>query len=302
MTNLIIPILNTRLLASNYFQKDHIYDVCDLLPSGESGTRPSQYTAKGEWKTVVNFDESNGMCYWRMPSKITSTELDDSLVSSNKYIRLNIPLRLIAVVNRENMNVDSYANSELLANDLFARLNKNLNGSSLRSLIGARQISLSVESLEHNKDEILNAELKKGLTLSPKYVVCAINLSVIIDIQQKCIDSSCNLLTDCQALLASISEIQKNQCILPAYDFSNTSVTDNLTDPQREALIELLCTSDCESIEIENSNGTYQETITCEQSPFQLPGTTMDVEVDGVVVGSVTFVTLDPAADIEIEF
>lgn len=189
MTNVIIPLLNTRLLTTNYFRD--LFELCELKEDANDGTHPLQYSSQGEFKQVTNFDESNGVCYWRKTGAITSSELDNGLISSNKYVRLTIPLRLVACVKRELMSIDNPYNGELLAYDLFAVLNANLNGT-IRTTLGARQIGLSIRSLEDNKIQILETELKKSKTLSDDFVICAINLDVLVDIQQRCIVSLCD--------------------------------------------------------------------------------------------------------------
>lgn len=53
--------------------------------------------------------------------------------------------------------------------------------------------------------------------------------------------------TACEVLLSRLTEEQKNECILPVYDFSSTTVTDNLTSTQETDLIDLLCTAPVET-------------------------------------------------------
>lgn len=53
--------------------------------------------------------------------------------------------------------------------------------------------------------------------------------------------------TACEVLLSRLTEEQKNECVLLDYDFSNTTVTDNLTTTQKTDLINLLCTAPVET-------------------------------------------------------
>lgn len=243
MTEHIITLLNQRLLTTGYFKPDNLFGLCEIIEK-DKVVRPLQYCGKGDFKNVSDFDQYNGSAYWRKIGPITSQDIDStSLVASNKMVRLTIPLRVVATCLREKMIIDGPYNAQVFGNSLLKVLNKNLNGNT-RQLIGARSITLTLNSLDDNNETIMNTEFKGGQKrLSEKLVIVALNFLIIVDIRQDCIGSECELLDPCEALLTALSTAQKNECILPDYDFSDPNVLSNLTVEQEAALIEALCES-----------------------------------------------------------
>jgi hypothetical protein len=292
----VISLLNTQLETTGYFRE--IFGLAEQKKF-DNESRPQIYCSNGEWKPVTNFDESNGLSYWRLNSKVTFQDSDaKSMVPNDKLVTVRMPLRLVAVVKRDLMSVDNEFNPEILGRSIFAVLLKNLNGV-IRRNIGANTINMSLNDMDLSSQSILNAEFggNKITDIKTKMVIVAINLTINIDVRQSCINLECPLVDACTALLQSLSDSQKNNCILPSYDFTSSAVYNNLTDQQREDLITLLCTSsgDCDSIDITNSNDSYNQNILCVQSPFELPDTTYDIYVNGVFNQSVSLPTLGDA-------
>lgn len=244
MTENIINLLNARLLTTGYFRQ--LYGLSELVKQdGVSYPVVTMCNGKGEKKHVSNFDEINGSCYWRRSGDISFSDIDaTNNFSNNKLTIVSFPLRLIAVVNRQMMTVDGPYNAEVLGQSIYGVLNQHLNGN-IRRAIGARAVYMSLNSLEDNNEKIFSVEFSGSevKTLSDELVICALNLTVSAEILASCIGNECDLMDACEALLSCLTTAQKNECILPAYDFSDEGVLSNLTENQRNDLIEELCES-----------------------------------------------------------
>lgn len=229
----IITLLNSKLLTTGYFQSENIYALSELKKFSDE-TRPMLYCSNGEYKKVDNFDLDGSLCYWRLNSNISFESAENNNLRANdKMVRVRIPLRLVAVVRRDSMTEDTSFNAEILGRSLFAVLLENLNGS-VRRTIGANMVSMDLNEMDIKSQSIMGVEFagNKITDLKTSFVNVALNLTVNVDIKQSCINTECDIVEPCQALLNSLTELQKNTCILPAYDFSDTNVTDNLTAQQ----------------------------------------------------------------------
>ncbi len=286
----ILTYLNTRLLTTGYFTQ--LYELVETKQNPDKGRVPMHYCGKGEWKEVVNFDKHRGTSYWRITGNIPTVENTSTIVSNETLLDISFPLRLVACVHNSHLSIDDKYRALRLSNDLI----KVITDTSyiLKSSLNARKVEFNVSTQIINPETIISEEMS-GQTFTDmryEYTIVAIDLIAFVEITQECLQETCTALSDCDALLASLTEDEKNSCILPAYDFGDTTVTDNLTPQQETDLIALLCVAGCASVDIRNSDLTYTDNITCAESPFTLPDTTYNINVNGVLRQTVTIPSL----------
>lgn len=280
MTESIISILNTRLLASNRFNT--LYGLSELITI-EDKTVPLLYCSNGERKQVSNFDELNGSAYWRKTGDLRVSETFQSSTRSNdKLLQITIPLRLVAVGSRERMAQDNEATPENFAITLFSLLAKNLNGN-IRRIIQAQKITVNLNSISDNAAQIISTEFRgTGTTsLGSDLFPIVIEMDCVVEIYESCILTDCDPLTACETLLILLTASQKNECILPTYDFSDPLVFGNLTADQIAALTDELCTASG-TVTIKNSDNSFSVSVDC-GTIYTLSDQTINVYVDGVL-------------------
>lgn len=240
MTDSLITILNTKLITTGYFTK--LFGLSEQVTK-DGVTRPLLYKTRDERIEVTNFDELNGSVYWRKTGDIRVSEsLEESLRSAEKLMQLSIPLKLVAVGNREMMPDDNNVTAENFARSLFGTIAANLNGNA-RRILRAKTVRLSLTSISDNARSIMTSEFpgSSQFELGENLIIVSLEMDAIISIYESCIPVDCDPISACEALLMSLSAAQKNECILPTYDFSDPVVFGNLTDEQIDALTDELC-------------------------------------------------------------
>lgn len=240
MTESIVSLLNTKLLATGYFKT--LYGLADFKTS-EGRTIPYMYCSKGNYKEVSNFDELNGSVYWRKTGEIRVTDGTSTAVKLNsRLLVMTIPLKMVATISRNRAGNDTGSTPENVAMSLFKSIASNLNGN-IRQILQAKSIRLELNTINDDTRVIASEEFKgTGLTsLGDDLFMVSITLDAVMSIYEDCIPVDCDPTEACENLLLWLSAAQKNECILPAYDFTDPNVYNNLTDAQETALIDLLC-------------------------------------------------------------
>lgn len=104
-----------------------------------------------------------------------------------------------------------------------------------RERIGAvAEFQLTINEVQREFDEVFSkysfGELE---TQYMKHPYTAFKVNITINQLEEC---EGQLSDDCQALLQSLDQEDRNECILPTYDFSDDSTFNSLTDQQKEQL------------------------------------------------------------------
>ena len=106
--------------------------------------------------------------------------------------------------------------------------------------------------------------LKEDCVTAP-FDRCATILNMTTQAEQDCLSSNlggnCDY-NDCSTLLANLTAVTKNTCILPTYDFTDTDVQSNVTTQQQTDLEAWLCDyNDCPTLLTELTDDTKNNCI-----------------------------------------
>lgn len=225
MLKSIVQYINTRLITTGYFNS--MYELVELKPR-TVGSAPVVYCTGGEYKDI---DTEKNTSYIRLLRAISISESPRKYRSGEVVLNVVFALRVVGLV-RNVAEDDSYKGMNL-AEDISKVISANAH--TLAPVINARTIDFIPTSLLVNSQELYGQEFPgtEKTDARYEYTMAGVDFNVVIDITQECWLTSCgDITTDCNTLLAALTTGEKNGCILPSYDFSNTEVTDNFTPQQ----------------------------------------------------------------------
>lgn len=229
MLKSVIQYINTRLLTTGYF--NNLYELVEIKPQ-KVGSAPMVYCTGGEYKDI---NTEKNTSYVRLLRSISISESSKVYRSGEVVLNITIPLRVVGLVR--NVETDDSYKGANLASDIAKTIAAN---SMLASVVNARTIDFIPTSLLINTQELYRQEFPgtENTDAPYNYVMAGVDFNVIIEITQECWETACgDTVTDCQVLLASLTTEEKNECILPSYDFSNLSVQSNVTLEQQAQII-----------------------------------------------------------------
>jgi len=189
MLEAIIPYLNAFLKATKYFEKN--LGLVEIITDPKGKASPKEYCSGGEWKEVSNFDKYNGVSYWRKDGDQTQEEIESD-VSCDKFLRLNIPLKLIVATPKKRTKKDDAYSDERIANDIIKILVHS--AALLKPTLKARRINITVPSYDTNNTTVFNGEYSNvGRTdINYKWSYLSLNVLVVIEIKKDCMNNSCD--------------------------------------------------------------------------------------------------------------
>lgn len=192
MIETIIPALNIMLETTNYFEKQF-----ELVEQVVKQTRdgnvfiPAQYCSFGQFEDVNDFDNYNGISYWRKNGDVSFVDADeDSFVSCSNLMDVNIPLKLIAIIPRTKLKTDDAYSDERTA----TRIIKTLSGknSALKTSLNAQWVDIIPNSYTTDNKQILNEEYNGiDIQIRHEFVYLSVNITIDIRINKKCIIAEC---------------------------------------------------------------------------------------------------------------
>lgn len=274
MINNVIDILKTRLSLSGLVSQS--YGLCELVTDAKGQTSPKEYCGSDQWNDISDYGNYAGVSYWRKSGDITMSESTGN-VACDRFIDFTIPLYLVLVIRKSVMNDNQYTPDSIattIIRDLIG------NSATLKSAVGARRASVSVTGYDTDAESVMAREYNAvdAARIRTDYAHISLNVSVTISIKSDCIPNDCSPSDSCERLLASLTNSELLDCILPSYDFADTTTLDHLTAQQELDLQTALC--DVATVEI---NGTTYGTIPS--------GATEDIPVEnsvGTPLGVVT--------------
>lgn len=226
MLKSILQYTNTRLLTTGYFKS--LYELVELKPQKDNGSAPMVYCTNGEFKDI---DTDKDLCYTRITRPISISLNTNTIRSGETLLNINFALRVVGIVKKVETD-DSYKHIGL-ASDISRVIADNT--ASLTTLLSARSVSIVPSSMIVNTEEVYRAEFPntRKEDIRYNYTMAAVDFNVVVVITSDCWERTCgDTITDCQTLLAALTKSEKNECILPSYNFADTEVTDNLTAQQ----------------------------------------------------------------------
>lgn len=185
----IISHINSKIAETGYFTKS--FDLCELKEVGEKSL-PKYYCGGGEWKEVFNVDYEKGLSYIRKNGDV-SIDTVDGIIGCENLLKIGVKLKLIAAIKRmpEQIIDDNYS-SDRIALMLLKSIQNN-NDKVLKTVIKARQVSISFSSYTTNNADILNSEFKKfdNHDLPHKYSFIMVEVNIDAIVSKDCLTSDC---------------------------------------------------------------------------------------------------------------
>jgi len=196
-----------------------------------NGTRfyyPQVYIGKDrgnpKYFTVTPDNDKQGQCFFLVERESLSEQ------QQGQYGFLSYNVSVIFSVNLELIN------SALLETDLFtANLVKDVR-EVLRQNLG-KEYQLRITTIDYLMERVF-AGLNVETQTIEKAPLQHFRLNATVLLPEDCSDLPYN---SCDVLLANLTEDQRNNCILPSYDFSNTVTQDATTAQQQIDLSAWLC-------------------------------------------------------------
>lgn len=191
MLERITDYLVGKISESNYFQK--IYPFVEIV-NKDNASYPAQYTSKGQYEHVSNFDNYSGMAYFRMTGKqrINRAQSNDMIGMCDTKLEITIPLRLVACVQKSTLTKDDAFTDERISRTLISHLLTD--GGPLKDELQATSLKIFPESVTYSNQDILNEEysgLENMKQINYNFSYHAIDFNVVIEIKESCLSTEC---------------------------------------------------------------------------------------------------------------
>lgn len=221
MLKQIIDFLNIRISVLNYCEQ--LFCLCEIKGDGET-REPMQRGSQGEYQRI-NFDQWNGVGYWRLRADVTT---DDApvLVSGKKRLIRTFPLRFVFAVPRSKVSVDDAYAFQRAAQTIEKAITVSLGDLQLQ--LGAGRVTVAVNTEKHDPKEVWDSETDGTKQYEPKYELLygALDMTVAVTADVACFVGECgDIDTD----------------ILHTFDFCKPATRERLTDEQVTCLTDALC-------------------------------------------------------------
>ena len=102
MLQSIIDYLTIKLQALKIAD---VYGLGELVVDQDS-EKPALYTGSGQYQSLVNFDNHNGLMYFRLVSPV-SNAIAESQIGGDEVFQRTYNLKIIAYVNKDVYNTDN---------------------------------------------------------------------------------------------------------------------------------------------------------------------------------------------------
>lgn len=192
MLEIITDILYSK--ANGYFER--LIPLVEKVHADDKSF-PKEYIGNGNYK-AIDVDHFAGLGYFRQTSDVTISDLENRGRPMDDLKRYQYNIRLVGCVKKNVIGSDNAYASDMLG-VLLAKQLQETNGS-IRSLLGARNVSISARSIKTDHKDILSDEftgiLGKGIPLT--YSLIAIDIEISIEITTDCINTICGSYTSGQ--------------------------------------------------------------------------------------------------------
>lgn len=189
MIETIINFINTKINTLNLFHRR--FGICELVDKGE-GSEPCEY-CNFEYKPVLDSDPINGISYHRLRGEATVREAEEEMsVSCTPFLVKTLPLKTVAIFRKDILgtgNNNGYIESKIaenIINTVFTRNNK-----ALRTELQVDSVSVEIDSIITNREEILNQEFDRTegeVKIDSDYALIAINYNIIVTGNSNCFE------------------------------------------------------------------------------------------------------------------
>ena len=186
MLQSIIDYLTIKLQALKIAD---VYGLGELVVDQDS-EKPALYTGSGQYQSLVNFDNHNGLMYFRLVSPV-SNAIAESQIGGDEVFQRTYNLRVIAYVNKEVYNTDNNYIDDKIAHNIQIAIDNEDDGL-LSTSLGAQTATIQTTSYETNRRNVSDGE-SLGFDIPFNYVFLALDFNVIIIGSQDCFSTyGCN--------------------------------------------------------------------------------------------------------------
>lgn len=193
MLDRITDYLTGKILETEYFDK--VFPFVEIVTK-QDASYPAQYCGKGQYQQVNNFDNYNGLAYFRMTgkerySRASQNDLMDMASCEDKF-EITFPLRLVACVPKSKLSKDDAFTDERISRTLISYLVTN--GGALKDDLKATSVKIFPDTVTFQNQEILNEEysgIEKMKDINYNFSYHAIDFSVIVEVKESCLTEEC---------------------------------------------------------------------------------------------------------------
>jgi len=282
MLKSLITYLNLKLDLLNYF--DLTRCLVELKEDSEGTRQPVEYISNGDYD-VINFDEFNGVSYWRLRDEPSTdrTEERKYKAGARNNIETTVPLKLVFAVPRTKLTEDDAYSFDRIRQTMVKQFA--IDDDVIKTTLQAESVRINVVTANSDAKDVWEDETGGTGTFEPKYetVFGSIDVDVVIISKHSCLPTECD-------------DVESD--IIRAFDWcGNTAVTvGRLTLAQQTCVSDFLCSCADATVQL---NGIEVAT--------PASGGTVDIPVnlDGVPSGSWDGdsweVTSNPCADATVQ-
>jgi hypothetical protein len=222
MVEQIITYLNAKLTTTGHFHTTYCLVEKKREPREDGDVvYPATYTGAGELE-MVEFDAA-GFAYFRKDGDITQA-VDTNEFGQKQLYNVTIPLRLVAMVRRQDIVTDDAYSPDRLARDIATLLT--FKNGDLRTGLNANRVMVTAANWQTDPEQIWSDETEGTGRIEPDYSRAFIAMSVTVEVlaDEGCIRNACEFDPD----------------ILHLFDFCKPSVVARLTERQVDCLLDAL--------------------------------------------------------------
>lgn len=190
MKGLIIESLHGKIEDLRLFEK--VYPLIEQKEI-EGRTILAYYLGKGQYEHITNFDNFNGVAYFRLydDAEISTSSIENA--SCSNMLNVKYPIRFVCCIRRDQLADDCAFSDDNFAYSIITELA----GNSIDIKLAAKAAKVSVNPLRISTDrkKILEQELAGNdlKDINYEFTLISIDLSIEIDIDQKCILTPCEI-------------------------------------------------------------------------------------------------------------
>jgi hypothetical protein len=190
MLSNIINSLNTSLQETGLFAK--LFCLCEPIRNANGVSAPMEYTGKGQYKQVSNFDKYAGMGYWRKQGFVSVSAVQDANSPACDYLQeFTYGLRFVGAIPISNLSIDDIYSEDRICEVIIKNVIKQ--STSLKYAIQAKKVEVTTGGYETNGNVILAQEYDgiEKVDVNYKFKYFSIGFDVKVLIKKDCIIETC---------------------------------------------------------------------------------------------------------------
>lgn len=188
MMHLIIESLHGKVEDLRIFEK--VYPLVEQKEM-DGKTVLGWYTGKGQYEYVTNFDNYNGLGYFRRTNDIDISESAFSGAACVSMLNIKYALRFVCCIRRDQLEDDCATSDDAFAYMIMQEVGGR--SGDLKRSLRATSVDVVPVRISTDRKKILAEELPgNDLTdINYEYSLIAIDFSVVIDINNNCMVIPC---------------------------------------------------------------------------------------------------------------